>query len=75
MGEWNRARDAIHEATTFETRDAAIDALWNMVRRDTVRELEDLISGCREFLEGPDARNTCEWLLALLRHRQDRKDQ
>lgn len=30
MGEWNRARAAIHDATSEEAREAAIDHLWRL---------------------------------------------
>lgn len=32
MGEWGRARDAIHDAPTREARDKAIDEWWRLAQ-------------------------------------------
>jgi len=71
MGEWNRTRSAIHDAQTPEDRDAAIDALWKMVRRETLDDVATIIYDKREFLEGVEARNTCTWILTEISHLRD----
>lgn len=38
MGRWSEARSAIHEATTEEARENAIDALWKLAYAEGVRE-------------------------------------
>ena len=66
MGEWNRARSAIHQAPTEEEREQAIDALWKLARQDAKDRITDMIDGRREFLEGSEAKNTCSWLICLI---------
>lgn len=53
MGEWSRARDAIHDAETREARDAAMDELWRLAQEAYVERLGYEIEGVRAAITNP----------------------
>ncbi|NUO17202.1 MAG: hypothetical protein HUU03_12255, partial [Planctomycetaceae bacterium] len=53
VGEWSRARDAIHAATTDEARSEAIDRLWGMARASHRDEVFELLEDIRTNLTHP----------------------
>jgi len=58
MGEWSRARDAIHQAENAEERERAIDHLRKLARESTVEDavnaVEVVILTQEEVLTGHD---------------------
>lgn len=65
MGEWNRARDAVHQAVNDEERDKAIDRLWKLARESAFDDANAEIE--RIMHDVDDMTNSCQIALAWAR--------
>lgn len=68
MGEWSRARDAIHDATTREARDAAIDEYWRLAQRAYQDHVLGVPDAVHEAITEPGSleRVVLDWVRAEL---------